>query len=191
MRKLLSLTAAVATLAFASTLVAEELKSGLQEGETIGAFIVEKCAGNPEDGVPVGENLCYRCMLGNRPTVAVFAKDADENLASLVKQLDAVVAKHQDKKMASFVTLDVNDMVTGKAKSEKLVKESEAKNVAVVVPTKQRVGIDGLKLNDKAAVTVLIFKDGKIASNHAYAEAKLLDKEAIATIIKDTAKVVN
>jgi hypothetical protein len=37
---------------------AEELKSGLEVGKGVPAFNVEKCAGG-EDGVKIGDNLCY------------------------------------------------------------------------------------------------------------------------------------
>ena len=46
-------------MALASVAMAEELKSGLQVGESVGAFNVEKCAGI-EDGIAVGKKLCYR-----------------------------------------------------------------------------------------------------------------------------------
>ena len=39
---------------------AAELKSGLQVGESVGAFNVVKCSGAINDGVQVGDQLCYR-----------------------------------------------------------------------------------------------------------------------------------
>ena len=39
---------------------ADELKSGLQVGQSVGAFDVVKCGGAPNDGVRVGQTLCYR-----------------------------------------------------------------------------------------------------------------------------------
>ncbi len=77
-------------LAFAGSLVAQaaELKSGPQVGDMVGAFYVEKVAGAVNDNVSVGKQLCYRCMLGNKPVVMVFARKADKNLASLVKELE-------------------------------------------------------------------------------------------------------
>ncbi len=46
-------------MALASVATAEELKSGLQVGDSVGVIIVEKCAGI-EDGIAVGKKLCYR-----------------------------------------------------------------------------------------------------------------------------------
>jgi hypothetical protein len=39
---------------------ADELKSGLQPGQSVPAFNVVKCGGAPDDGVRVGQTLCYR-----------------------------------------------------------------------------------------------------------------------------------
>jgi hypothetical protein len=39
---------------------ADELKSGLQPGQSVPAFNVVKCGGAPDDGVKVGQTLCYR-----------------------------------------------------------------------------------------------------------------------------------
>ena len=61
------------------TVRAAELKSGLQPGDLVGAFDVEKCGGAVNDGKEVGANFCYRCMLGNKPVVMVFARKADKS----------------------------------------------------------------------------------------------------------------
>ena len=49
----------VALLA-ATAAYADELKSGLQPGQHVPAFNVVKCGGAPDDGVKVGQTLCYR-----------------------------------------------------------------------------------------------------------------------------------
>lgn len=188
MKRMFSLALAVAIVATAG-IVRAELKSGLQEGETIGAYIVEKVAGNPNDGVNDGQKLCYRCKLGNRPVVTIFTRSADENVAQLMKQLDSFVAKNEQKKAASFVNLLGDDTKALKGKAEELVKKSQAKNVAVVVPTDHKNGPDNLKLNPEADITVLIYSQGKIAANHAL-KANELNQQSIAKIMADTSKIV-
>lgn len=59
MRSVAVLGAAAAVLLCTSVGSAEELKSGLQVGQSVPAFQVVKCGG-PEDGVNVGQQLCYR-----------------------------------------------------------------------------------------------------------------------------------
>ena len=85
MKQVLSF-AVVAVLAVSGLSVsAEDLKSGLKEGDAIGAFDVTKCAGAAEDKVEVGANLCYRCKNGRRPQVMVFTGGSDAKVVALVK----------------------------------------------------------------------------------------------------------
>jgi hypothetical protein len=176
--------------ALAVSVQAAELKSGPQKGEEVGAYEVVKLAGNPHDGVKVGEELCYRCKMGNRPMVMVFARKADKNLAKLVKDLDKVVAKNEEKKLGAFVALIGAKDEQAKAAAEKLVKESEASNVAVVTAKDQPNGPESYKIDPKADVTVLIYVQGEVAANHAL-PAGGLDAEATKKIITDTSKILN
>ena len=50
---------AAALVSCAGLARAEDLKSGPPVGESLGAFDVVKCAG-PDDGVQLGQQLCYR-----------------------------------------------------------------------------------------------------------------------------------
>jgi hypothetical protein len=180
----------VALLAAVSAASAEELKSGLQAGEGIGAFTVEKCGGAADDGVAVGTNLCYRCKLGARPMVMVFTRTADDKLASLVAELDKTVTANKDKKLASFVNFLGSDADELKAKVAKFEKSAKAGTVALVVPDDQPNGPAGYKISDKADVTVIIAKDGKVVANHAL-KASALDKDAVKKIVADAQKLVN
>ncbi len=60
MRVLASCGAAVALLAAAALAGEKALKSGLQVGDAVGAFQVVKCGGVADDGVKLGQELCYR-----------------------------------------------------------------------------------------------------------------------------------
>lgn len=190
MRMLVLSTIAATALALSGTTQAEKLKSGPQLGESVGAFTVEKCAGNDADGVENGEKLCYRCKLGNRPVVTVFARKNDKRLAALVQELDAIVAKHEENKMAAFVSLLGDDAKTLKDEATKLVKESKAKNVAVVVPVDHQRGPENYKLNPKADLTVLVYKRGRVRANFAMT-ADSLNPEAIKKITTSAAELLN
>jgi hypothetical protein len=180
---------AFAVLAIAGIVRAGELKSGPQVGEDVGAFEVTKVAGAPNDDVPAGEELCYRCKLGNRPVVMVFARKSDEQLANLVKELDKVVAKNTDKKMGSFVNLLGDDMAALKSEAKKLAEKSKPENVAVVIPADHKEGPSNYSINPDADVTVLIYKGGKVEANHALPTGKL-SKTEVAKIIEDTSKIL-
>jgi hypothetical protein len=138
----------------------------------------------------VGKSLCYRCKLGKRPVVMIFARKADDNLATLVKELDKVVADNTEKKAASFLNMLGGDADSQKAAAEKFITGTGTKNIAVVVPNDSENGPTDYKISPDAEVTVLIYKDGKVSKNHALA-AGALNKEAVSKIIADTATILN
>lgn len=190
MKLLKTFLATVAVALFVSGAQAAELKSGPQAGEEVGAFEVVKVAGNAEDGVKEGDKLCYRCKLGSRPVVMIFARKPDANLAKLVGQLDKVVADNGEKKMASFVNLIGTDAEHGKAAAAKLVKDSKASNIAVVVPADQPNGPAEYKISADADVTVLIYKEGVVKANHALPAGGLTDA-VVKKIVADTNAILN
>lgn len=180
----------VASFAFAASAMAANLSSGPQAGEAVGAYTVKKVAGNKNDDVPEGTDLCYRCKLGARPAVAVFTRNPSENVGKLMKELDTVVSQNGDKKAAAFVNLLGDDAASLKSAAKDLVEKSGAENVAVVVPKDQPNGPKNYKLSPDAETTVVIFVKGKVVANHAFPEGGL-DDEAVNKIIADTTKMLN
>jgi hypothetical protein len=176
---------AVASVLAAGSALAADLKSGPQPGDDVGAFQVEKVAGAVNDNVEPGKHLCYRCMLGSKPVVMVFARNTDPNLTLLIKGLDKKVADNSDKKFSSFVNLLGKDTDALKVQG----KELATKNVAVVVPEDNENGPADYNINPKADVTVLIYRNGKVEANHALAAGKL-DKTEVDAILSDTKKIL-
>lgn len=186
--KAFSLALAIA-LAGVGTVRAAELTSGLQPGDLVGAFNVEKCGGAVNDGREVGANFCYRCMLGKKPTVMVFARKADANLAALAKELDKTLAKNSDQKLSSFINLIGEDPAALKNTAKEFAAKNELENVALVVPDDTANGPEEFKISPEAEVTVTIYRDGKVEASHAVAPGKL-SKEEIKSIINDTGKIL-
>ena len=113
----------------------------------------------------------------------------DDNLASLVKQIEKVVAANQDKKMASVLNIlgkDADKLKTGAAA---FAKKHEITNVALVVPRDSENGPKSFEINPKAEITVLIYKGLKVKANHALAAGEL-NKKTIKAIIADTGKIL-
>lgn len=187
MKVLLSLFVVAALSATALVGNAEELKSGLQPGKFIGAFDVTKCAGAAEDGVSVGDNLCYRCRYGGRPQVMVFTRSSDEKVAKLVSALDAEIKKHSDKELSVFVNFLGKDKETLTSDAEKFAKASKAKNVPLVVPNEFENGPENYGINPKAEITIILAGGGKVQANHAVGSAKELNVDAV---LADIAKIV-
>jgi hypothetical protein len=180
-----------AALLAATVAIADEPSCGLQPGDSVGAFTVEKVAGNPNDDVPIGKSLCYRCKLGARPVVMVFARKADDNLAALVKELDAEVPEHSDKKLASFVNIIGSDNADDlKSAAEKFGKQHNPQHVAIVVPEDTQNGPKEFGICPTAETTVVIYRGGKVAASHAFAAGKL-DSAAIDKVIADTDEILN
>lgn len=189
MKAIFSFGVAALVLASVTMAGAADLKSGLQPGESVGAFDVEKCGGALNDNVKVGANLCYRCMLGQKPVVVVFARKADDKLAGLVKELDKAVAKNESQKLSSFVNLLGKDSAALKTQAKEFAAKNKIENVAVVVPMENENGPADYKVSPDAEVTVLIYREGKVVANHALSAGKLDDK-ATAGIIADTSKIL-
>lgn len=188
MKALVTLGLALALMA-GLTVNAAELMSGLQPGDLVPAFDVEKCGGAVNDGQEVGANFCYRCMLGNKPVVMVFARKADKSLASLVKELDKTVAKNSDQKLSSFVNLIGGNPEQLKATAKDFAAKNQVENVALVVPHENENGPAEFNISSAAEVTVTIYRNGKVAASHALGPGQL-NAEEVQAIIADTGKIL-
>lgn len=190
MKALLKIAPVLLLVGMAGGLIAGELKSGLQPGDLVGPFDVEKCGGALNDGKEVGANFCYRCMLGNKPVVMVFAHQADDSLAALVKALDKKVAENDDQKLSSFVNLLGENQDALKATAKEFAAKHKVENVALVVPHEFKNGPEEFELNAAVDVTVMIYREGKVKVSHAI-PAGQLNSETIQKIVADTSTILD
>lgn len=165
-----------------------ELASGPQVGEEVGAFTVTKVTGNPDDGVDDGKTLCYRCKMGQRPVVMVFARTADGKLAKLLEKIDEELVDHSDVKLTAFVNLIGPDAETLKKTASDFVAKHEIKRVAFVVPEDSENGPPDFKIAPEADVTVICYKAGTVKANHALAKDALCC-ETIDAIVEDSCEL--
>ncbi len=181
MRTILALTVLTAATMTAN---AADIKSGLQIGDYPGANNVLDVT-----GPSAGEKLCYRCRYSSRPVVNIFARKMDDNVAKLIKELDAVVGKNQENKMAAFVVL----LSDNPDAQEASLKEAAAKNGIKHTPLtvfENTTGPGKYKISEDADVTVMMWVESDVKVNHAYKAADL-NAESIAKIIGDTSKILN
>ena len=179
-----------AALVLTTAMVAcAEVTSGPQVGDSVGAFIVTKVTGNPDDGVDEGKTLCYRCKMGARPVVMVFARSADEKLAKLLKKIEEEVEEHQAEKLTSFVNMIGTDADSLKKAAADFVAKHGLKRIAFVVPDDAKDGPPDLKIAPDAEVTVICYKGGKVQANHAFAKGGLSD-EKIDAVVAASCKLV-
>ncbi len=119
----------------------------------------------------------------------VFARKTDDTLASLVKQIDQVVADNQDQKMASFVNFLGSDADAIKNAVREFGTAHNIQNVALVVPVVHENGPDNMKIDPHADVTVVVYKDTTVVANHAFAAGEL-DETRIATILAEAKRIL-
>jgi len=189
MARKMAMAAVVVAAAVVCGVASAEVTSGYQVGDSVGAMTVTKVAGNPLDGVPEGKELCYRCRMGSRPVVMVFARTADANLAKLLKKLEEEIEEHQDAKLTSFVNMLGTDVESLKKDTAEFVKVNGIERIAFVVPKEPKDGPAGYKISPDADLTVVCFKDGTVVANHALAKGQLSEPK-IDAIVKAACKMV-
>ncbi|MBM4022129.1 MAG: hypothetical protein FJ284_07795 [Planctomycetes bacterium] len=166
-----------------------EVTSGPQVGDTVGAFTVTKVTGNPDDGVADGKTLCYRCKMGQRPVVMVFARSADEKFAKFLKKLEGELEEHAGDKLTAFVNMIGTDADSLKKSAADFVAKHGIKRVAFVVPEDAANGPPEFKIAPDADVTVVCYKGGQVKANHAIAKGGLSD-DKIGAIVEASCHLV-
>lgn len=180
MRKLLAVALLLGVVGIVG---AAELKSGLQPGDAPPAFNVLDVT-----GPSAGEKLCYRCQYGNRPVVSIFTRKIDGNVAKLIKDVDGVVGKNGDKKMAAFVVLLSDDIDGAEKALTKLAKKNGIKHVPLTV-YEGAAGPGSYKVSEKADVTVMMWVESDVKVNYAFGKDEL-KKDKVAGVVADTAKIL-
>ncbi|MCH2212169.1 MAG: hypothetical protein MK110_12765 [Fuerstiella sp.] len=164
---------------------AAEFESGLQVGDSPGAFYV-----NDVTGPNAGKALCYKCQYGFRPVVTIFTRSMNESVKNLIKQIDYVVGKnHEEHRMAAFVVLlsdqprNHEKMLVAAAKEMKL-------SHTPLTTFRKSAGPRRYSIHKDSDVTVMMWVDNDVTSNHAFAKGTLND-DAIRQIIAATSKILN
>ena len=181
MKKFVACVAAV--LLCGSAVIAAELKSGLEVGDSVNPFYVQDVTG-PSAGK---DPLCYRCQYGARPVVAVFTRKVDDKVAALVKEIDSKVAKNGEKKMAAFVVVLSDDPAANEAKLKELAKKEGIK--IPLTTFEKAAGPEDYKISKDAEVTVMMWVDSQVKVNQAFAKGKL-DKKAVDELVAETKKIL-
>lgn len=161
---------------------AEEVKSGLAVGSQPPAFLVEDVTGPAK-----GETLCYRCRYSGRPTVAIFAREMDDSVQDLVKQIDDAVAKNSDSKMSAFVVMLSDAPADCKGELEKVAASKKIEETPLTV-FKDSKGPSPYKVAKDAKISVMMWNADGVKVNHAYSANP--SKEQISTIVADTKKIL-
>jgi hypothetical protein len=164
-----TLAVAAVVLVGLGGLVAGEIKSGPQVGDTLpGAFEPLNL-----NGPDAGDENCLFCKYGNSPVVMVFAAKPSDGLTKLVRKLEKKAGEvGQDQEMgACVIVTDTSPAVT--AELRKLADRENLKHVilAVIDPAK----LKAYALSAEADATVLVYSKKVVRANHALKTAELTD----------------
>lgn len=180
-----TLAVAMMTSSFAADGATKE--ACLQSGDSIGAFYVTKVAGAEEDGVEVGESLCYRCRYSSRPMVMVFTRKTDGEMPKLVKELNAAVKANDEKSLKGLVTLIGDDADKLKEEGVKFAKTAGSDSVPVVVAKDTKTGPSSYKISESDDVTIVVANDSQVVGTHTF-KADSID---IAAVMKEVKEMLN
>ena len=145
----------------------------LKQGDAIGAFYVTKVAGADDDGVELGDSLCYRCRYGSSPMVMIFARQTGEKLTRLVKELDSAVAENQEFKLRGLLTLMGDDAAVLKGVGKEIVAAAGARMVPVVIADDIQTGPLNYRLRSDVEVTIVVAKDSQVVATYDSAESQI------------------
>jgi hypothetical protein len=120
--------------------------------------------------------------------VNIFAREITDNLTSLVKQIDEQIGANSDQKMAGFVVLLTDDPDAAEPVLKELAEKKKIENTPLTVYD-GLAGPENYKIAEKADVTVMMWVGGEVKVNYVFEKGKL-DKKAVATIVKDTEKIL-
>jgi len=163
---------------------AAEIQSGLEKGSKVPPFDVKDITGPNK-----GDELCYRCRYGNQPVVSVFTKEMTDEVATLTKELDNVIAKNRDQKMAGFVVLMSETPEKAASALEAIAQKKKIEQMPLTTFNGLN-GPEGYKINSKADVTVMMWVEGKVKVSQGLSKADL-NKDMIAKLVSETKTILD
>jgi hypothetical protein len=150
-----------------SRALAEDVVSGLRVGELAQQFLVKDCT-----GPAAGKTLCYYCRYADRPVVALFVRELNDELADMVLRLDQSVGEHQKDRSAAFVVLLDGDTDASEQHLKQVAKQHRLKHTPLTIYRDAPEKLTEIyRLAPEAAVTAIVWKRGKVVLNRAYADS--------------------
>jgi hypothetical protein len=163
--------ASAVVLTLGGVALAADLKSGPQAGEKIpGPF--HPLNVNGEDA---GKKACLYCKAGDSPSVAIFARSADDaTLKKLIATLEDATAKNAKAELNGFVVFcSHSDKLEGSLKA--FAEKAKLKNVVLAI--EEPAGPEKYNINKDAEVTIVLYKERVVTANYSFAKGKLTEKD--------------
>jgi hypothetical protein len=118
--------------------------------------------------------------------VCVVARTTTGPLTSLVKQIDAEIAKKPQLK--SFLVVLTDDEARTASALKKLAEDQKIQNVPLTL-IESLAGPPVYQIAEEAEVTVMMWRGTQVKVNHAYAKGKLTDAD-VKAIMADVPKIL-
>lgn len=119
--------------------------------------------------------------------VCVFARETSEPLASLVKSIDAEIAKHRELKSFVVVLTDDGDKTASTLKT--MAADCRLKHVPLTL-VESPSGPSSYKIAEDADVTVMFWKGTEVKVNHAYKKGGLTEAD-VRAIVAELPKILD
>ena len=184
-RKRASAAALVLLTMLAGGLLAagDAFKSGPQPGSELG----ESFDPINVTGEHAGEKHCLVCENGLNPVVMIFAREPNDAVMALLRQVDAATTKHYAAGLRSFVVFLSDKEGLDKQLAQAAQKDA-LKHIILSIDAPQ--GPDGYMVAKEADVTVVLYVNHKVKANHAFKPGQLTDSR-IDKIIADVPKILS
>ena len=117
--------------------------------------------------------------------VAIFAREVNPGLTSLVKKIDAASSEFKAKGIKSFVVFMNDDEKLEDSRKKFSEKEGIAKTVLAI---DNIAGPKGYDIAKDAEVTVLLYTGRKVVANHAFRKGEL-NAKGVEAVVADLPKL--
>jgi hypothetical protein len=160
-------------------------QSGVKSGPQVGEEVPGPFHPLNINGESAGKKNCLYCANGLNPVAVVFARELTPQVSALIKKLDETTVKNGGCSMGSYAVFmsdseKLPDQLKTLAEKSKLTK--------LILSIDNPAGPKEYGISKDAAVTVLLYKDHKVAANHSFKSANLSDG-AIGKVVADVSKI--
>jgi hypothetical protein len=157
-------------LVIASTATAQRIKRPIQPsgkpGEAVTPFSAIK-AGGGADQNPPGSYVSYSSVYGEKPTLVIFTKKADDHLADAVKAINEALAADTTKRMCAYVVIFDKDRDVSEAAAKKFSKSHPSPLVPIVYPNGPDQAFRTFGVSQTTDSTIVTVIDNKVVTSHA------------------------
>ncbi|MGD9854315.1 MAG: hypothetical protein AB7U20_05125, partial [Planctomycetaceae bacterium] len=120
---------------------------------------------------------------------SIFTREVNDELATLVKNIDDVVGKNQAEKMAAFVVLLSDEPQAQEGKLKELAKKHGIANTPLTT-FDDKNGPPSYKLSKDADFTVMMWVNGELKVNETF-KAGQLSPQQITQVVEKTGTILN